>query len=452
MKDIIRNGQLKRTVIKTKEFEDDVERLTGYKGGVGGVFEETEERFECWVKGEKEAGIRLLEKEMKIEGCWSSVISFETVPNLSCPTSIVTLQGRVRILRVFEDIISSLKPQVECLRLRKFEFVNKVVLKVGMRFYDGIYNIVKGNDLRDGGIKSVTSRVNIWMGAIEACSGAGYVLRSIPMTTKLVESFEFLRSALVDDLVSQVVEVGKSLTSQYLVRSHALLEKSSLDELSEKVGTVGQHNELNEDMIKYSEAVESHFMPDPSPDLNAPLEFFKGVVDAVEGGGGDYGDEIIDGVSLEVFRPFMERIFDAPAIRRSGRRQVRGREKGLEKALEERAKIEEKHPEVLRLAFLYHNYEPICYDFEFCYDVGFLIEVFRSEESTAVKLKASFEILRMEEDELKNLLEVVESVREAGGEDENENREVQNMLAAKGIEGLDVELAIILMRKTLFCF
>ncbi|GMI08247.1 hypothetical protein TrVE_jg10453 [Triparma verrucosa] len=409
MKDIIRNGQLKRTVIKTKEFEDDVERLTGYKGGVGGVFEETEERFECWVKGEKEAGIRLLEKEMKIEGCWSSVISFETVPNLSCPTSIVTLQGRVRILRVFEDIISSLKPQVECLRLRKFEFVNKVVLKVGMRFYDGIYNIVKGNDLRDGGIKSVTSRVNIWMGAIEACSGAGYVLRSIPMTTKLVESFEFLRSALVDDLVSQVVEVGKSLTSQYLVRSHALLEKSSLDELSEKVGTVGQHNELNEDMIKYSEAVESHFMPDPSPDLNAPLEFFKGVVDAVEGGGGDYGDEIIDGVSLEVFRPFMERIFDAPAIRRSGRRQ-------------------------------------------FCYDVGFLIEVFRSEESTAVKLKASFEILRMEEDELKNLLEVVESVREAGGEDENENREVQNMLAAKGIEGLDVELAIILMRKTLFCF
>ena len=317
------------------------------------------QRFECWVKGEKEAGIRLLEKEVreresivsineptasllvkgphltttrngntpqiKIEGCWSSVISFSTVPNLSCPTSIVTLQGRVRILRVFEDIISSLKPQVECLRLRKIEFVNKVVLKVGMRFYDGIYNIVKGNDLRDGGIKSVTSRVNIWMGAIEACSGAGYVLRSIPMTTKLVESFEFLRSALVDDLVSQVVEVGKSLTSQYLVRSHALLEKSSLDELSEKVGTVGQHNELNEDMIKYSEAVESHFMPDPSPDLNAPLEFFKGVVDAVEGGGGDYGDEIIDGVSLEVFRPFMERIFDAPAIRRSGRRQVRRR-------------------------------------------------------------------------------------------------------------------------------
>ena len=39
-----------------------------------------------------------------------------------------------------------------------------------------------------------------------------------------------------------------------------------------------------------------------------------------------------------------------------------------------------------------------------------------------MKLKASCEILRMEEDELKILLEVVESVREAGGEDENENR------------------------------
>ncbi|GMH87531.1 hypothetical protein TrVE_jg9508 [Triparma verrucosa] len=44
--------------------------------------------------------------------------------------------------------------------------------------------------------------------------------------------------------------------------------------------------------------------------------------------------------------------------------QLGSEKKGLEKALEERAKIEEKHPEVLRLAFLYRNYEPICYNFE----------------------------------------------------------------------------------------
>ncbi|GMH88783.1 hypothetical protein TrVE_jg427 [Triparma verrucosa] len=44
--------------------------------------------------------------------------------------------------------------------------------------------------------------------------------------------------------------------------------------------------------------------------------------------------------------------------------QLGSEEKGLEKALEERAKIEEKHPEVLRLAFLYRNYEPMSYNFE----------------------------------------------------------------------------------------
>ncbi|GMH98401.1 hypothetical protein TrVE_jg8801 [Triparma verrucosa] len=44
--------------------------------------------------------------------------------------------------------------------------------------------------------------------------------------------------------------------------------------------------------------------------------------------------------------------------------QLGSEEKGLEKALQERAKIEEKHPEVLRLAFLYRNYEPMSYNFE----------------------------------------------------------------------------------------
>ena len=44
--------------------------------------------------------------------------------------------------------------------------------------------------------------------------------------------------------------------------------------------------------------------------------------------------------------------------------QLGSEEKGLEKALEERAKNEETHPDINRLAFLYHNYEPRSYHFE----------------------------------------------------------------------------------------
>lgn len=55
----------------------------------------------------------------------------------------------------------------------------------------------------------------------------------------------------------------------------------------------------------------------------------------------------------------------------------------------------------------------------------------------------------MEEEEVRGLLEVLESVREAEGDDENEEEEVRDMLAAKGVEGLDVDLAVLLMKKAL---
>ncbi|GMI06046.1 hypothetical protein TrLO_g2834 [Triparma laevis f. longispina] len=395
-----RDEIFKKTLFKSYEFENMLKERYGYSGeGICEVFE-VGERFDRWYKHELKVGLNRLDNALREKDCWLDYEVYENNPNLTNIDSKVIIKGSVKNLKVFEGIIENLLPQIDTLKTRKSSFIKRIIIEIGMRFYDAIYNLVKGNDLRDTSENKLKETLDLWMSAIQCCNGACGVLKDVEGTEGIIGSFRFLGNAVIEDFCKQIVEIGKRKCSQYLVRSHKLLEKTGLDALSE---SLEEEEDLSERIIRYEEMVEG--VPDVSFDLREGVEFFGKVVEGVRERGGEAKEEIIDSISLEIFRPFLDRIFDAPLIRRSGRRQ-------------------------------------------FCYDVTYLFEIFNDTE-TSRKLKGSVEILRMEEEEVRGLLEVLESVREAEGEDENEEEEVRDMLAAKGVEGLDVDLAVLLMKKAL---
>ena len=330
--------------------------------------------------------------------------------------------------KAFDVLVAATSKRYKYLETKKMRLcmINNVQVPVAMKFYDSLYSLAKRKDIRDiKGARDTEVVVRNWCVAMNGAKFGGDTLKvaregsgredEMLGLKKIENSFFALFDALVDDFVHACSDRGRELTVQYLVRSHMILNRREPvkgREIREDDDLLfsGAEDDLRHlrKLLEHQESQIDDNNESPSPDLVNSLSFYGCIVAAVAAHANEENaDVVLSRLAQAIHKPFADRILDAPAIQRLGRRQ-------------------------------------------FSIDMAYIIDVFmgRGGEDTLILAELK-KIMQMETAKIENVRDALFALVDDGNIDERCLEELYSILEANGLVfgALDIEVVLAVLRK-----